>query len=124
MRISVPPAVLGPLLDSAWPAFVVLSFSNVSFAFITATGVTALLTVVPARIRAQTVALYYRAISLSGLIFGPTLVPALNDWVFGTDGVRHSIDLQPAIFGLPVLAMAPVTLPLYRRALAEKLAEN
>ncbi len=124
LLISLPPAVIGPLLDNAWLAFAVLSFSNVGFAFITATGVTALLNIVPARIRAQTVALYYMAISLSGLMFGPTLVGALNDWVFGIDGVRYSIALLPALFGLPVVALAPVTLRLYRRALAEKLADS
>ena len=122
--ISLPPAVIGPLLDNPWLAFAVLSLSNVGFAFITATGVTALLNIVPARIRAQTVALYYMAISLSGLMFGPTLVGALNDWVFGIDGVRYSIALLPAVFGLPVLLLAPVTLRLYRRALADGLADR
>ncbi len=122
--ISLPPAATGPLLDHPWLAFAMLSSANVGFAFITATGVTALLNIVPARIRAQTVALYYMAISLSGLMFGPTLVGALNDWVFGVDGVRYSVAVLPAIFGLPVLALVPLTLRLYRRALANRLADS
>ena len=52
------------------------------------------------------------------------LLDDARDGSFGTDGVRYSIAVLPAIFGLPVLAMASVTLRLYRRALAEKLADS
>ena len=124
LLLCLPPCVIGPLLGDPWLAFGVLAFGNIGIAFISATGVTALLNIVPPRIRAQTVALYYMAISLSGLMFGPTLVGALNDWVFGIDGVRYSVALLPLIFGAPVAALTPVTLRLYRRALAEKLAER
>ncbi len=122
--VSLPPAVVGPLLSDPWLAFGLLAFANVGFAFISATGVTALLNIVPPRIRGQTVALYYMAISLSGLMFGPTLTGALNGFVFGIDGIRYSMALLPAAFGLPVVALAPLTLRLYRRALAEDLVES
>ena len=124
LLLCLPPCVIGPLLGDPWLAFGVLAFGNIGIAFISATGVTALLNIVPPRIRAQTVALYYMAISLSGLMFGPTLVGALNDWVFGIDGVRYSVALLPLLFGAPVAALTPVTLRLYRRALAENLVER
>ncbi len=124
LLLATPPAVVGPLLGNAWWAFGVLAFSNIGFAFISATGVTALLNIVPPRIRAQTVALYYMAISLSGLFLGPPLVGALNELVFGVDGVRYSVALLPLVFGIPVLALTPLTLRLYRRALTERLIDS
>ena len=122
--IGIPPCVVGPLLDDPWLAFGLLAFGNVGLAFISATGVTALLNIAPARIRAQLVALYYMAISLAGLMLGPTLVGALNDLAFGVDGVRYSVALLPLIFGVPVLALVPLTLRLYRRALEDNVGET
>ena len=98
-------------------------------AFISAVGVTALLQIVPPRIRAQTVALYYMTISLTGLFLGPSLVGLLNDTVFGPEGVglqgvRYSVAILPLIFGLPVMCLAPLTLRLYRKALEDKLIDQ
>ena len=123
LLLGLPPSVVGPLLDDPWFAFGMLAFGNVGLAAVSATGVTALLNIVPARIRAQTVALYYMAISLSGLFLGPPLVGAFNDWFFGSDGIRYSVALTPLIFGAPVLALLPLSLRLYRRALDNDLAE-
>ena len=116
--LSVPPSTLGPLLDSGVAAFVVLAAATVGSAFISSVGVTALLQIVPEGIRAQTIALYYMTISLTGLFLGPSLVGLLNDAVFGEQGVRYSVALIPLIFGVPVMCLAPLTLKLYRRALA------
>ena len=124
LAVAVPSCIIGPLLDNAWVAFGLLTLGNAGMAFTTATSVTALLPITPGRIRAQVVAFYYMAISLAGLMFGPTLVGALNDQVFGTDGIRYSVALLPLIFGAPVLALAPITLRLYRRALAEDIGES
>ena len=122
--LSLPFAVIGPLLDSGIAAFVVLSAFTVGAAFISSVGVTALLQIVPARIRAQTIALYYMTISLTGLFLGPSLVGLLNDTVFGEDGVRYSVALIPLIFGLPAMLLAPLTLKLYRRALGTLTSEG
>jgi len=122
--LAMPPAALGPMVDNAWLAFSLLAFSNVGFAFISATGVTALLKIVPPRIRAQTIALYYMAISLSGLMLGPTLVGVLNDAAFGAEGVRYSVALLPVLFGLPVLLLMPVILRRYRQALTDRLIDQ
>ncbi|MCY4268787.1 MAG: MFS transporter [Gammaproteobacteria bacterium] len=115
--LSVPMAVIGPLLGNDIAAFIVVSASTIGGAFISSVGVTALLKIVPVGIRAQTIALYYMAISLAGLFLGPSLVGLLNDQVFGTDGVRYSVAVIPLIFGLPALLLSPLTLKLYRRAL-------
>ncbi len=115
--LSVPPAVIGPLLGNDIAAFLVVSASTIGSAFISAVGVTALLKIIPAGIRAQTIALYYMAISLAGLFLGPSLVGLLNDTVFGEQGVRYSVAVIPLIFGLPAMLLSPLTLKLYRRAL-------
>ena len=115
--LSVPMAVIGPLLGNDIAAFIVVSASTIGGAFISSVGVTALLKIVPVGIRAQTIALYYMAISLAGLFLGPSLVGLLNDQVFGADGVRYSVAVIPLIFGLPALLLSPLTLKLYRRAL-------
>jgi len=115
--LSVPMAVVGPLLGNDIAAFIVVSASTIGGAFISSVGVTALLKIVPVGIRAQTIALYYMAISLAGLFLGPSLVGLLNDQVFGADGVRYSVAVIPLIFGLPIMLLSPLTLKLYRRAL-------
>ena len=117
--LSVPPAVIGPLLGNDIAAFLVVSASTIGGAFISAVGVTALLKIIPAGIRAQTIALYYMAISLAGLFLGPSLVGLLNDTVFGEQGVRYSVAVIPLIFGLPAMLLSPLTLKLYRRALED-----
>lgn len=122
--LSTPLAVVATLLDNGLHAFIVMATSNIGLAFISSVGVTALLQIVPARIRAQTVALYYMSISLSGLFLGPMLVGLFNDFIFGPDGVRYSVAIIPAIFGLPVMCLAPLTLKLYRRALDERLIDK
>ena len=115
--LSVPPAVIGPLLGNDVAAFLVVSAATVGAAFISAVGITALLKIIPSGIRAQIIALYYMTISLAGLFLGPSLVGLLNDMVFGADGVRYSVAAIPLIFGLPVMLLSPLTLKLYRRAL-------
>lgn len=40
-----------------------------------------------------------------GLLLGPTTIALLNDNVFGVDGIRYSMALLPALYGIPVLLM-------------------
>lgn len=122
--ISLPFAVAGPLISNAWGAFAALISTNIGFGFLSAVGVTALVKIVPPRIRAQTIAIYYLAISMSGTFLGPPLVGILNDNVFGEMGIAYSIALVPLIYGLPALILAPWTLKLYRRALADRLIDE
>ena len=66
--------------------------------------------------KAQTVALYYMCISMAGLFIGPPAIGLFNDFVFGTDGIRYSMALVPALFGIPVLLIGPYVLKRYREA--------
>ena len=46
-----------------------------------------------------------RVVSLAGLLLGPTTIALLNDNVFGEEGIRYSMALLPAFYGIPVLLM-------------------
>ncbi|MCY4040971.1 MAG: MFS transporter [Gammaproteobacteria bacterium] len=124
--IGAPPAMVATLFDNGLVAFIILASANIGLAFTSSVGVTALLKIVPPRIRAQTVALYYMSISLTGLFLGPTLVGLFNDTLFRDieDGVRYSVAVIPMIFGLPMMCLAPWTLKLYRKALEKRVIDE
>jgi len=122
--IMVVTGVIAPLMPTGELAMVVFALNAVGMAITTATGVTALLNMTPGEIRAQVVAFYYMAISLAGLLLGPTTIGILNDQVFGEAGLKYSMALLPFVYGLPVLLLVPVTLRLYARTCAELRGEG
>jgi len=122
--IMVVTGVIAPLMPTGELAMVVFALNAVGMAITTATGVTALLNMTPGEIRAQVVAFYYMAISLAGLLLGPTTIGILNDQVFGEAGLKYSMALLPFVYGLPVLLLVPVTLRLYARTCAELRCEG
>lgn len=103
--VLVPTGILGPLMPNAWAAFLVMVCNNVGIAMLSACAPTALLNITPGAIRGQVVAMYYIAISMAGLLLGPTTIGVLNDLVFGEAGIRYSAALVPLVFGLPVILM-------------------
>lgn len=103
--VLVPTGVLGPLMPSAWTAFMVMVCNNIGIAMLSACAPTALLNITPGAVRGQVVAMYYIAISMAGLLLGPTAIGLLNDLVFGEAGIRYSAALVPLVFGLPVILM-------------------
>ncbi len=119
--IMVITGVIAPLMPTGGMAMLMFGINAVGLAMTTATGVTALLNMTPGEIRAQVVAFYYMAISLAGLLLGPTTIGILNDQVFGELGLKYSMALLPFIYGVPVLLLVPVTLRLYAGACADML---
>ena len=117
--IMVLSGIIAPLMPSGNTAMLMFAVNAVGLAMATATGVTALLNMTPGEIRAQVVAFYYMAISLAGLLLGPTTIGILNDQVFGELGLKYSMALLPFVYGLPVLLLVPVTLRAYAQACAE-----
>ncbi len=114
--IIIVTGIIFPLLPSPWMAIVVIGFNTAGIAMVSAIGVTGLLNISPARMRAQIVAFYYMCISMAGLFLGPTTIALLNDNVFGEDGIRYSMALLPVIYGIPVLLMAGVIRKNYIKA--------
>lgn len=113
--IIVPTSILAPLMPSGELAFAVLCLNTIGLTWLSATGVTALINIVPADIRGQIVAFYYMIISITGLFLGPTTVGLLTDNVFGTEGLRYAMVMVPVLFGVPLLFLLPITRRVYRR---------
>jgi len=116
--IMVPSAVAAPLMPSGELAFVFIALKTIGTAMVSAVSVTALLNLTPAPIRGQTVALYYVAISLTGLVLGPMTVGLLSEWVFGEENLRYAMAVTPVLYGIIPLAFAPITWRLYMQQAA------
>lgn len=81
-----------PLMPNGYLALAVMVPSTFAGAMASGAGAAALVTVAPARFRAQLSAWYLLTLSLMGLFVGPTVVGVLNDHVFvEPDGVRYSL---------------------------------
>lgn len=115
--IMIPSAVIAPLLPAAWMAFGMLCFTTVGIGLVSATGVNALLAIVPGDVRGVVVALYYFFISFIGGALSPPLIGFINDQFFAGEGLRYAMAIFPIIFGLPVMLLVPFTLKFYRREL-------
>lgn len=103
--IMIITGVIFPLMPSPYMAIFIIGFNTAGIAMVSAVGITALLNISPARMRAQIVAFYYMCISLAGLFIGPPMIAILNDFVFGEMGIRYSMATLPVLFGLPLLFM-------------------
>jgi MFS family permease len=122
--VMIPPAVIGPLLPNAYAAFFVLLLSNVGIGMISVTGVNALLNIVPGDIRGFVVAVYYMCISLIGGSVSPPLIGWLNDAFFAGEGLRYAMAIYPAVFGVPVILLSPLTLRFYKKELMRAEQQN
>lgn len=111
--IMVPTGVIALLMPNGTLAYSVLALNTVGIGIVSAVGVTALLLITPGQIRGQVVAIYYMAISMSGLLLGPTTVGALSTRVFGEDNLRFAIAALPFIYGLIPLLLIPIIRRLY-----------
>lgn len=112
-------AVLWPLMPSAGLALIFLGVMLAAVALSSATGVTALLNIIPSNIRGQSVAIYYMATALLGQGLGPLCIGLMNDHVFGYDNLRYSMASLPVIFGIPLFLAVPWILNKYRQSFEE-----
>ncbi|HRB13936.1 MAG TPA: hypothetical protein PKU70_13080, partial [Vicinamibacteria bacterium] len=97
-----------------------LALSTVGIGMVSAVGVLSVLEITPAAVRRPVVALYYMAISLSGLFLGPPVVGWLSDHVFGPQQLRWAVATLPLLFGALPLLLASRTRALYLEALARQ----
>ena len=115
--ILVPTGIAVPLMPTPELAMLVIAFNTFGIAATSATSVTALLNITPGVIRAQTVALYYMVISITGLLLGPFTVGWLSDNIFGNENLNYACAAVPFIFGILVLPWAKFTLKTYNNEL-------
>jgi len=116
--IMVPTAALAMVMPSGELAYAVLTLSNMSIGVISTTAVTALLAITPGQIRGQITALYYMAISMTGLFLGPTTVGMLSTRYFGEENLNLAVGVLPLVFGLIPILCIPFSMRLYRAQLA------
>jgi MFS family permease len=95
-----------PLMPSGELAFGLWLFNLAGMSTVSASAPIALLNIAPGPMRGQLSAVFYMVTSLTGLVVGPMAVGLLTDNVFGEAGIRYAAALVPALFGLPVLALA------------------
>ena len=115
--VFVPTQVIGPLMPNGGMALAVFIVHTVGIAVLSATAPTALLNITPGEIRGQVVAIYLMAISITGLLLGPTTVGLLTDFALGEENIRYAMALMPILFGLPVIALVPYARRRYREEL-------
>ncbi len=113
----VPMATLPFFLGNAWATFALHALSTVPIAMVTAAALLALLAITPAAVRGQVVALYYVAISLSGLLLGPTTVGKLSTQVYGEGHLGWAIGTTTALYGIVPLLLLPMIWRAYHRKL-------
>jgi len=58
------------------------------------------------------------AISLTGLLLGPTTVGILSTRVFGEADIRYAMATLPLMYGIVPLVIVPFTLRRYRAQMA------
>lgn len=116
--IMIPSATIAPLLPTGVMAFSLLCVTTVGIGLVSATGVNALLAIVPGDIRGVVVAVYYFFISFIGGALSPPLIGWINDAHFAGEGLRYAMAIFPLVFGIPVMLLSFVTLRFYRDALA------
>lgn len=126
--IMIPTGSIAMFMPTATLAYIVLSLNTVGIGMVSTTAVTAVLAITPAQIRGQIVALYYMAISMTGLFLGPTTVGILSTRVFGEDQLNVAIGVLPVLYGIVPLLFIPITYRLYKQQLnrieaASKAAE-
>jgi len=118
--VMIPCAAAAPLMPTATLGFVFLALATAGIGMVSAVGVLSVLEITPAAVRGQVVALYYMAISLSGLFLGPPVVGWLSDHVFGPPQLRWAMATLPLLFGALPLLLASRTRALYLEALARQ----
>ena len=120
LLIMIPSAAVAPLLPAGWMAFGMLCVTTVGIGLVSATGVNALLAIVPGDIRGVVVAVYYFFISFIGGALSPPFIGWVNDSFFAGEGLRYAMAIFPVVFGAVPILLAPLTLRLYRREVARQ----
>lgn len=115
--LMIPTAIVAPLMPTGVLAFGVFCITTIGIGLVSATGVNALLAIVPGDVRGVVVSVYYFFISFIGGALSPPLIGWINDAYFAGESLRSAMAIYPVLFGLPVMLMVPFTLRFYSAAL-------
>jgi len=120
MVIGAIGAMGAALSPTPWIAVMMLLPASIGTTAATAAGLSALMTVTPNQMRAQSSACYYLVVNLLGLTLGPTGVALFTDYVFrDTQALRYSIASVSLLAGLFAVVFLSFNLRHYRQAAIE-----
>jgi len=115
--VMLPASATAMLMPTPVIAFAVLALSSVGIGTVTSAAIIALLDITPSAVRGQIVALYYMAISISGLMLGPTTVGYLSTRIYGEANLKLAVATVPLLFGIIPLLLMPIVTKTYRAEL-------
>ena len=101
--ISVPFGIAGPLMPTPWLAVGCLLIANLTSIMAASPENAAIQTVTPNRLRGQMTFLFLFIMNVIGMGFGPMIIGALNQYVFGEAGIRLSLAAAAAFMGIPAI---------------------
>jgi MFS family permease len=101
--ISVPFGIAGPLMPTPWLAVACLLVANLTSIMAAAPENAAIQTVTPNRLRGQMTFLFLFIMNVIGMGFGPMIVGALNQYVFGEPQIRLSLATIAVFMGVPAI---------------------
>jgi MFS family permease len=114
------PAALAPVVSSPLLAMALYGVVAFFLSFPTGVSAAAVQDYTPAPLRARVTALYYVAVSLGGVGFGPLIVGALTDYVFREEAlVGRSLAVSGALCGLLAFLLVSGAARAFRRRIVQ-----
>jgi MFS family permease len=101
--VSVPFGIAGPLMADPWLAVGCLLLANLTSIMAAAPENAAIQTVTPNRLRGQMTFLFLFIMNVIGMGFGPMIVGALNQYLFGETQIRLSLAAAAVFMGIPAI---------------------
>jgi MFS family permease len=101
--ISVPFGIAGPLMPNPWLAVGCLLLAQMTSIMSAAPENAAVQTVTPNRLRGQMTFLFLFIMNVVGMGFGPMIVGALSQYVFGEQKIHLALAAMGALMGIPAI---------------------
>lgn len=101
--VSVPFGIAGPLMPSPWLTVACLLVANLTSIMAAAPENAAIQTVTPNRLRGQMTFLFLFIMNVIGMGFGPMIIGALSQYVFGEAEIRLSLAVAATCMGIPAI---------------------
>ena len=101
--VSVPFGIAGPLMPRPWLTVACLLVANLTSIMAAAPENAAIQTVTPNRLRGQMTFLFLFIMNVVGMGFGPMIIGALSQYVFGEAEIRLSLAAAATFMGIPAI---------------------
>jgi MFS family permease len=116
--VSVPLAILGPLMPNPWLALGLGFFAFIFNGMAAPPENAALQSVTPNHLRGQVTFLFLFIMNVIGMGLGPLVVASLTQYVYGEEAIRYSLATASSIMGPAALIVFWLGMKPYGRAMA------